>query len=135
MKRLFFLSIVSLVALGSCKSDSKALEVEASETASQIDVSSAIETLSGELIFSDTIAVLKKENLIYGVEMNAKAKDLIAEAKQLNKDPFSSFDVILEADIKDNPEENAWPQIIDIQTIINIKPSSEDDSLRLYKQE
>lgn len=135
MKRLFFLSIVSLVALESCKLDSKASEVEASETASQIDVSSAIETLSGELIFSDTIAVLKKENLIYGVEMNAKAKYLIAEAKQLNKDPFSSFDVILEADIKDNPEENAWPQIIDIQTIINIKPSSEDDSLRLYKQE
>ena len=133
MKRLLFLSLVSLVGLESCKSDSKASEVEASEIASQIDVSDAVETLSGELIFSDTIAVLKKENLIYGVEMNAKAKDLIAEAKQLNSDPFSSFDVILEADIKDNPEENAWPQIIDIQTIINIKPSSEDDSLRLYK--
>jgi hypothetical protein len=115
--------------LGSCKSDSKSSQEEQSLDKS----SNELTTLSGEFIYTDSVAVFKKNDGIYGVIINANAKNLIAEAKRINPDPFASFDVILEAEIQTNPEKDAWPQIIDIQNVIKIQASSSDDSLRLNK--
>ena len=131
MRRFLFLWVVSLLFLGSCKSDSKASTSEGRN----IDTETVNEynTISGEFIYSDSVAVFKKEEGIYGVIMDARAKDLITQAREINSDPFASFEVTLVADIKDNPEKDAWPQVITIQNIIKVEPSSSDDSLRLNK--
>lgn len=133
MKGLFFLLVFISVLVCSCKSDSKASNSE--EKMIQSELLSTSETLSGEFIHSDSVGVFKKRDDIYGVVMNTKAKELIAEVQKLDNDPYASFDVVINAEIKDNQEEDAWPQVIDIQNIIKIKPSSNDDSLRLDKQE
>lgn len=124
-----FLLVISLVILGSCNSDSKTTDAEENILKTESN------TISGEFIYTDSVAVFNKEDEIYGVIMNEKASQLIAQARDINPDPFASFDVTLKADIKDNPEKEAWPQVIDIQTIIRVKPLSNDDSLRLNKQE
>ncbi|MBZ9628946.1 hypothetical protein LB456_07645 [Psychroflexus sp. CAK57W] len=124
-----FLLVMSLVILGSCKSDSKTTDAEENILKTESN------TISGEFIYTDSVAVFNKEDEIYGVIMNEKASQLIAQARDINPDPFASFDVTLKAAIKDNPEKEAWPQVIDIQTIIRVKPLSNDDSLRLNKQE
>lgn len=129
-KYLFIISIFSLI-LGSCKSDTKTSDsdqkfVEAKST-------SELNTVSGEFIYSDSVAVFKKKEIIYGVVMNSRAKDLIAQVKEINSDPFASFDVTLKVDVRENPVKDAWPQVIDIQNIINVKPSQNDDGLRLDK--
>lgn len=124
-----FLLVISLVILGSCNSDSKTTDAEENILKTESN------TISGEFIYTDSVAVFNKEDEIYGVIMNEKASQLIAQARDINPDPFASFDVTLKADIKDNPEKEAWPQVIDIQTITRVKPLSNDDSLRLNKQE
>jgi hypothetical protein len=129
-KYLLVIAMLSLV-LGSCKSDSKTSETE--EKSNQTESTSEFKTISGEFIYTDSVAVFKQKDAIYGVVMNSNAKDLIAQAKEMDSDPFASFDVTLKVDIKDNIEKDAWPQVIDIQTIIKVKPSSNDDSLRLDK--
>jgi hypothetical protein len=129
-KYLLVIAMLSLV-LGSCKSDSKTSETE--EKSNQTESTFEFKTISGEFIYTDSVAVFKQKDAIYGVVMNSNAKDLIAQAKEMDSDPFASFDVTLKVDIKDNIEKDAWPQVIDIQTIIKVKPSSNDDSLRLDK--
>lgn len=131
MRKFLFLLVISLVFLSSCKSDSKTTDAE--ENNLQTESNSEWKTISGEFIYTDSVAVFNKQDGIYGVVMNAKAKELIAQAREINSDPFASFDVTLKVNIKDNPEKEAWPQVIDIQTIIKVKPSSSDDSLRLNK--
>lgn len=132
MKKYLFLPlVVCLIVFGSCKSDSKPSKSEDKNL--QEEVNSDYKTISGELIYTDSVAVLKKRDEIYGVVMNTKAKDLIAQARELNSDPFTSFDVTLSVEIMENPEKDAWPEVIDIKNIIKVKPSSNDDSLRLNK--
>jgi len=133
MKKYIILSALFLGCLVSCKTDSKTDSKTSSETEELEKVQSKLTRLSGEFIYSDSVAVFKRNDGIYGVIINDKAKGLIAEAKRINPDPFASFDVILEADIQDNPEEDAWPQILDIQNVIQIQASSTDESLRLNK--
>ncbi|MFO7744273.1 MAG: hypothetical protein R6V36_02690 [Psychroflexus sp.] len=129
MKKYLIL-ITLFTFLGSCKSDSKTSDSEKNlQTESNLD----LQTVSGEFIYTDSVAVFKREDGIYGVVMNSQAKDLIAQVKEINSDPFASFDVTLKVDIKDNPEKDAWPQLMNIQNIIKVKPSSNDDSLRLDK--
>lgn len=133
MKKFLLIIAVFSLCLGSCKSDSKSSDAE--EKNLQTESNSEWNTISGEFIYADSVAVFNKKNAIYGVIMNSKAKELIAQVQEIDSDPFVSFDVTLEVDIKDNPEKEAWPQVIEIQNIINVKPSSSDDSLRLNKQE
>jgi hypothetical protein len=90
-------------------------------------------TMSGEFIYSGSSAVFKKGDIVYGVVMNEKAKELIEKAKEVNPDPFASFDVTLEVVYKEIDNKDRWPQVIIIQNIISVKPLSEDDSLRLNK--
>lgn len=131
MKQFLFLLVISSVFLESCKSDSKTSDAE--EQNLQTESNSEFNTISGEFIYVDSVAVFNKEDVIYGVIMNEKADELIAQVKKIDSDPFASFNVTLEVDIKDNSEKDAWPQVIDIQNIIKVKPLSNDDSLRLNK--
>lgn len=133
MKQFLFLLLITLVVLESCKSDSKSSSAEEKNT--QTESISELNTITGEFIYTDSVAVFNDKDAIYGVVMNDKAKALIAQVREIDSDPFASFDVTLKADIKDNPEKDAWPQVIDIQNIIKVKPSSIDDSLRINKQE
>lgn len=130
-KYLFLFAIFGLVALGSCKSEAKDRNPDESKLQKEID--SKFKTISGEFIYTDSVAVFKKRDGIYGVVMNDQAKDLISQAKEMNSDPFASFDVTLKVDIRKNTEEDAWPEVIDIQNTIKVKPSSKDDSLKLDK--
>ncbi|MFD0931467.1 hypothetical protein ACFQ0R_02530 [Psychroflexus salinarum] len=103
MKKYLIL-ITLFTFLGSCKSDSKTTDFEKNlQTESNLD----LKTVSGEFIYTDSVAVFKREDGIYGVVMNSQAKDLIAQVKEINSDPFASFDVTLKVDIKDNPEKDA----------------------------
>ncbi|WP_033408174.1 hypothetical protein [Psychroflexus tropicus] len=123
MKKYLVFMILFVSVLAGCQSDSKS--ASSNET--------SLQTLSGEFIYTDSVAVFKKKDGIYGVIMDAKAKTLIAQAKELNSDPFASFDVTLQASVQDNPEKDAWPELIKIKNIIKVQPSSSDDSLRLNK--
>lgn len=131
MKKYLLVIAVLTLTLGSCKTDSKTSNSE--EKNLQTESNSEFKTISGEFIYTDSVAVFKKKDGIYGVVMNSQAKDLVAQARAMNSDPFASFDVTLKVDIKDNPEKDAWPQVIDIQNIVKVQPSSNDDSLRLDK--
>ncbi|SDG40183.1 hypothetical protein [Psychroflexus sediminis] len=131
MRNLIFLFAICVLFLGSCKSDSKTSDAETKKVQTESDLE--FNSISGEFIYTDSVAVFSKQDEIYGVVMNVKARQLIAQARELNSDPYASFEVTLKADIKENPEKDAWPQVIDIQHIIKVKPLSNDDSLRLNK--
>ena len=131
MKRFFLSLVICAACVGSCKQDSKSSNLEEKTIYSEPDVN--FKTMSGEFIYMDSVAVFKRNDEIYGVIMNAKAKELITVVQNLDKDPYASFDVTLNAEIKNNQKKDTWPQAINIQNIIKVKPSSNDDSLRLDK--
>lgn len=133
MRQVHLLLMISVLFLGSCKFDSNHSypDEENHKAISNL----ALKTISGEFIHSDSVAVFNNQEAIYGVVMNAKAKKLIAQVREINSNSYASFDVTLEVLFKNNTKKDAWPQVIDIQNIINVKPSAIDDGVRLNKQE
>ncbi len=127
MKTYLLLISVVIFSFNSCKKEAE----DSTGYKNQGELSQPTETLSGEFIYSDSLAVFNTNDEIYGVVMNTKAKEMIKKAKSVSSNPYASFDVVLEGIIKDNEEENAWPQVIEIQNILNMKPSTDDSGLRL----
>jgi short-subunit dehydrogenase involved in D-alanine esterification of teichoic acids len=93
----------------------------------------SLKTMTGEFIYADSAAVFHTKSAIYGVIINEKAEELITKIQDTNPDPYASFDVTLKVIIKDNTEEDAWPELVNIQNIIKVEQSKDDESLRLVK--
>ena len=70
MKHLFIACLL-LIGLSSCKND-----VETTQDNTEETVVDSIPTIKGEFIYIADAAVLKGDNFIYGVKIDAKAQEL-----------------------------------------------------------
>jgi hypothetical protein len=132
LMKISILSIlVCLLTLGSCKTESKDSKKDEEILKAEMEVS--LKTMTGEFIYADSAAVFHTKSAIYGVIINEKAEELITKIQDTNPDPYASFDVTLKVIIKDNTEEDAWPELVNIQNIIKVEQSKDDESLRLVK--
>lgn len=136
MKKTFAYLILLLVLFLACKSeektenkDNKNNSIESNSAKKQIS-KDAPRTISGEFIYSDEAAVIKRRNTMYGVVMNDKAKNLLNQAQGISEDPYATFNVTVTAKIEDN-EGEGWEKLLNIQKIIKVEKSENSESLRL----
>ncbi|WP_127844599.1 hypothetical protein [Psychroflexus aestuariivivens] len=136
MKKSFAYLILLLVLFSACKSEEKTENkdnknnTETLNTAKKQIATDSPRTISGEFIYSDEAAVIKRQNTMYGVIMNDKAKTLLAQAKGISDDPYATFNVTVTAKVEDNNGEG-WEKLLDIQKIIKVEKLDNGDSLRL----
>ena len=123
--------LVCLLTLGSCKTESKDSKVD--QEILKADMQGLLKTMTGEFIYADSAAVFQTKNAIYGVVINEMAEELIANVRDMNPDPYASFDVTLKVRIENNTQEDAWPKVVKIQNIIKVEQSKDEQSLRLSK--
>ncbi len=130
--KIFLLSIlVCLFTLGSCKTESKDTKVD--KEILKAELQGSLKTMTGEFIYADSAAVFQTKNAIYGVVINEIVEELIANVRNIDPDPYASFKVTLKVKIENNTQEDAWPKVVNIQNIIKVEQSKDDQSLRLSK--
>ncbi|PKP26090.1 MAG: hypothetical protein CVU03_05295 [Bacteroidetes bacterium HGW-Bacteroidetes-2] len=111
----FLILFLSALILTSCKNNEK----ESTE---------AVE-IKADFIYFDDAAVLKGNDFIYGVKLDAKAKELAEKVKLVKKDEFDMVAVTVKGTI--NPkqgDQEGWEEIVTINEIISVsdKPSEAD---------
>ena len=110
MKKIFFLIITSLVFL-SCAED---------------------RTFEGEFIYYSDAAVLKGENFIYGVKIDAKMEELATIVKPLQRDEFDMIPVIVQGTINPKAEgTEGWDSIVTIKKIIEVKEPKAESPVKI----
>ena len=120
MKHLFIACLL-LIGLSSCKND-----VETTQDNTEETVVDSIPTIKGEFIYIADAAVLKGDNFIYGVTMDAKAQELAERVKPLKREDFDMVPVEVKGKIMPNKETEGWDEIVEIREIIKVSaPTSE----------
>ena len=84
---------------------------------------SEVESVTGEFLFYDNAAVLNTGSEIYGVVVDDKLHELHAQALTVQKDSFDMVQVYIKALIFENPNEEGWPQVVNVKEIDSVLPS------------
>ncbi len=113
MKKILLILLVSVITFA-CKNETK----PASETEEG-------QVFRGEFIYTDNAAVLKGKDFLYGVQLDAKAKELANQTKPLQREEYDMVPVVIKGILKDNPNEG-WEKIVAITEIVGVSaPTAE----------
>ncbi|WP_459210194.1 hypothetical protein [Aquimarina rhabdastrellae] len=113
MKKILLILLVSVITFA-CKNETK----PASETEEG-------QVFRGEFIYTDNAAVLKGKDFLYGVQLDAKAKELANKTKPLQREEYDMVPVVIKGILKDNPNEG-WEKIVAITEIVGVSaPTAE----------
>lgn len=122
LKLSFFVSLMLVGLLYSCKSDYKNKTTEAS--ISEVG-ESQFKTYHGEFIDVDTAAVLNGNSFIYGVKIDEQAQNLIKQVDAIKEDDYDVIKVIVKGELQPNTEEG-WEEILTIKKIDSIYKLKEE---------
>ncbi len=110
MKNLFFICLLTIAVVG-CKKETK---------------KGTPELFRGEFIYTADAAVLKGEDYIYGVALDAKAEELAKKVEPLKREDFDMVPVVIMAIKKPNPNEEGWEEILEIVEIVGVTEPTSD---------
>ncbi len=109
----FVILIFSVVVLFSCKNEE-------------------IVELQADFIYFDDAAVLKGNDFIYGVKIDAKAKELAEKVEPAKNDEFDMVAVTIKGTISPKPEgEEGWEEIVTIKEIISVSNTASEADVRI----
>ena len=118
------------LAVVSCKnSEEKQGEGPDAATEAKTEGTAEIKSYRGEFLYLSDGAVLKGDNFIYGVALDAKAKELAERVKPIKVDSFDMVPVFIKGAVnKKAPGTEGWDEIITIKEIVNVsnKPAEAD---------
>lgn len=126
MKKVIFI-VAILAVFSSCK-----------QKEADIEDTSKYETYTGNFLLTDQGAVLENGNRVYGVVVDAMAKDLDKQVDKVKNDDFDMVQVTVKGEVGQNPTgEEGWEQYITIKEIMSVadKPSAADIKLEAPKKE
>ncbi|MBA3986441.1 MAG: hypothetical protein H0X63_07705 [Flavobacteriales bacterium] len=114
----FLILIVSIVVLSSCKNkDNESTEVV---------------EIHADFIYFDDAAVLKGNDFIYGVKIDAKAKELADKVEPVKNDEFDMVAVTIKGTINPKPEgEEGWEEIVTIKEIITVSDTPSEADVKI----
>ena len=85
---------------------------------------SEVENVTGEFLFYDNAAILNTGSEIYGVVVDDKMRELHHQALTVQKDSFDMVQVYIKGVISENPNEEGWPQVVNVKEIDSVAPSA-----------
>ena len=93
---------------------------------------SAQEIYHGEFIYTPEAAVLSGSSFVYGVEMNAVAKELGTRVDAVKKDDYDIVPVAVQGKISKKPEgTEGWDEIITITQIISVSDTAIEADVKI----
>ncbi|MFT5751139.1 MAG: hypothetical protein ACI828_001135 [Flavobacteriales bacterium] len=133
MKKL--LAIFALIVVfTSCKQETKA-DVETEDIATKVSSLEDVITLKGEFIYLDDAAVLNCGNKIYGVTIDEKMLELVAQVALKKNEPFDMIPVIIHGVVTPNPaltEDNqVWQEVVTIKEIVKVFAPTGESAIKV----
>lgn len=132
MKSIFKLLLI-ISCLVACQ-NSKDTKTSEKSKASKTKIYKAENLIKGEFIFVDNSAVLKGKDFIYGVVLDEKAEELIAQTNALKKDEYDMFPVILTGKVIKKDTKDTWQQWLEIKDIVEVNAPSTANQIQLQTQ-
>ncbi|WP_300433903.1 hypothetical protein [Christiangramia sp.] len=127
MKKLFGVLILSLV-LFSCQ-DYERKELLDQPQAEK--VRDSIQVLEGEVVYGGESAVMRGENFVYGITLDSTSKVLSERIAPLKSDDFEMIPVKVKAQIRPNPRQEGWEEVIEILEILEVPEGAKvSDSIK-----
>lgn len=130
MNKLFLLIVLS-IGIISCKNTeeekAKSIDTPVVEN-TEVSQDTSFDTHRGDFLFMDDAAVLKGENFIYGVTIDAMSKELAKQVENIKEDEFTMVPVFVKGTVKTKTiGADGWDEILTITEIINVSltPSKE----------
>lgn len=118
MKKVFVL-LFSILVLSSCKNN---------EESSQDDT----QEIAADFIYFDDAAVLKGSNFIYGVKLDAKAKELSEKVAPIKQDEFDMVPVVVKGIVSKKEEgQEGWEEVVTITEIVKVSNSPSQADVKL----
>lgn len=133
-KHLLAIVVATLFVVG-CKEDSKEKEEKSTETelTAEDNKKKDLTILSGEFIYVEEqkAAVLKTNNEVYGVVLDSMATELSKEVNALKREDLDMVPVIIQGEIKPNPQEDGWKEVVEIKKIIKVMTPKTEPAIRV----
>lgn len=127
MKKLFGMLMLSLLSF-SCQDEGRGELMEQRKTEKVPD---SIQLLEGEFIYSEEAAVMRGDDFVYGVTLDSMSRVLSERIAPLKSDDFEMIPVKVKAQIRPNPRQNGWEEMIEILEIVEIPESAKvSDSIK-----
>lgn len=127
MKKLFGVLILSLV-LFSCQDDERK---ELLDQPQAEKVRDSIQVLEGEVVYGGESAVMRGENFVYGITLDSTSKVLSERIAPLKSDDFEMIPVKVKAQIRPNPRQEGWEEVIEILEILEVPEGAKvSDSIK-----
>lgn len=120
MKKIFVLFSI-LVVFTACKNNEKFSETNGD-----------VQEISADFIYLDDAAVLKGNDFIYGVKIDAKAKELAKQVEPVKADAFDMVPVVIKGLVyKKADNEDGWEEIVKITEIITVSKTPSKPDVKL----
>ena len=127
MKKLFGMLMLSLLSF-SCQDEGRGELMEQRKTEKVPD---SIQLLEGDFIYSEEAAVMRGDDFVYGVTLDSMSRVLSERIAPLKSDDFEMIPVKVKAQIRPNPRQNGWEEMIEILEIVEVPESAKvSDSLK-----
>jgi len=127
MKKLFGMLMLSLLSF-SCQDEGRGELMEQRKTEKVPD---SIQLLEGEFIYSEEAAVMRGDDFVYGVTLDSMSRVLSERIAPLKSDDFEMIPVKVKAQIRPNPRQNGWEEMIEILEIVEVPESGKvSDSIK-----
>ena len=127
MKKLFGMLMLSLLSF-SCQDEGRGELMDQRKTEKVPD---SIQLLEGEFIYSEEAAVMRGDDFVYGVTLDSMSRVLSERIAPLKSDDFEMIPVKVKAQIRPNPRQNGWEEMIEILEIVEVPESAKvSDSLK-----
>ena len=127
MKKLFGMLMLSLLSF-SCQDEGRGELMEQRKTEKVPD---SIQLLEGDFIYSEEAAVMRGDDFVYGVTLDSMSRVLSERIAPLKSDDFEMIPVKVKAQIRPNPRQNGWEEMIEILEIVEVPESAKvSDSIK-----
>lgn len=84
----------------------------------------------GKYIYTDSAAVLKGSNYIYGVQLDSMARRLAELIEPRKEEKYQMFPVVVRGKLQSNPNEG-WEQILTIKEVLAIQEPEKSKTLKV----
>jgi len=126
---------MSLFLVAACNSNVKKDSEETLEELVEADESSKIQIYQGDYVYTTDAAVLTGRSFVYGVELNALAKELGARVDTIKTTVHDVVPVIVRGVVNPKPaDSDGWDEILTITEIIDVSKTPVPIDIQLNKQ-
>ena len=131
MKKIVFITFLSIVAISCKNKEEKSLETE-----STVEISINEDKIyKGDFVYLADAAVLKGDKFIYGVTLDDMATELANRVKPVKESDYDMVPVAVKGSVSPKPEgQEGWDEILTITEIVMVGKSPSKIDIKIEEK-